>query len=354
MTSKKNFFSNSKKLPVDRFFNNVLFDKKNGYYSSKNPFGGKGDFLTSPGVSNLFSEIIGIWLVSTWGSMGNPKKFNIVELGPGDGSLMKVLIKTFKKFPDFNNAADIFLYEKSNFLKNLQKKNIGKSKIKWIKTFSNIKNGPVVFFGNEFFDAIPIKQFLRKKDLLLEKNFSIKKNNKIFEVYKKASSKNFSQIEKFESLKKLQFIEFPLLGFEELGKMIKKISKLNGGILLIDYGYLKPNNNNTLQSVMRHKKNNLLDNLGHADITSLVNFGLLNEYFIKSDLKVKEIITQKFFLEKLGIVERANNLSKKMTFKEQSNLYLRLKRLLDNDLMGRLFKVIFTYKFKKNTFLGFE
>jgi NADH dehydrogenase [ubiquinone] 1 alpha subcomplex assembly factor 7 len=354
MTSKKNFFSNSKKLPVDRFFNNVLFDKKNGYYSSKNPFGGKGDFLTSPGVSNLFSEIIGIWLVSTWGSMGNPKKFNIVELGPGDGSLMKVLIKTFKKFPDFNNAADIFLYEKSNFLKNLQKKNIGKSKIKWIKTFSNIKNGPVVFFGNEFFDAIPIKQFLRKKNLLLEKNFSIKKNNKIFEVYKKASSKNFSQIEKFESLKKLQFIEFPLLGFEELGKMIKKISKLNGGILLIDYGYLKPNNNNTLQSVMRHKKNNLLDNLGHADITSLVNFGLLNEYFIKSDLKVKEIITQKFFLEKLGIVERANNLSKKMTFKEQSNLYLRLKRLLDNDLMGRLFKVIFTYKFKKNTFLGFE
>jgi NADH dehydrogenase [ubiquinone] 1 alpha subcomplex assembly factor 7 len=354
MKSNKKFFKNKKSLPIDKFFNNVLFDKKNGYYSSKLPFGASGDFITAPGISNLFSEMVGIWLISTWNVFGKPKKFNIVELGPGDGKLTKVLLKVFQKFPEFEKSINIFLYEKSNFLKNLQKKNIGKSKIKWIKTFSNIKNGPVVFFGNEFFDAIPIKQFLRKKDLLLEKNFSIKKNNKIFEVYKKASSKNFSQIEKFESLKKLQFIEFPLLGFEELGKMIKKISKLNGGILLIDYGYLKPNNNNTLQSVMRHKKNNLLDNLGHADITSLVNFGLLNEYFIKSDLKVKEIITQKFFLEKLGIVERANNLSKKMTFKEQSNLYLRLKRLLDNDLMGRLFKVIFTYKFKKNTFLGFE
>ena len=354
MKSNKKFFKNKKSLPIDKFFNNVLFDKKNGYYSSKLPFGVSGDFITAPGISNLFSEMVGIWLISTWNVFGKPKKFNIVELGPGDGKLTKVLLKVFQKFPEFEKSINIFLYEKSNFLKNLQKKNIGKSKIKCIKTFSNIKNGPVVFFGNEFFDAIPIKQFLRKKNLLLEKNFSIKKNNKISEVYKKASSKIYSQIEKFESLKKLQFIEFPLLGFEELGKMIKKISKLNGGILLIDYGYLKPSNNNTLQSVMRHKKNNLLDNLGHADITSLVNFGLLNEYFIKSDLKVKEIITQKFFLEKLGIVERANNLSKKMTFKEQSNLYLRLKRLLDNDLMGRLFKVIFTYKFKKNTFLGFE
>ena len=105
---------------------------------------------------------------------------------------------------------------------------------------------------------------------------------------------------------------------------------------------------------MRHKKNNLFSNLGQADITSLVNFSLLNEYFIKSNLKVKKIVTQKFFLEKLGILERANNLSKKMTFKEKSNLYLRLKRLLDHNLMGKLFKVIFAYNFKKNNFLGFE
>jgi NADH dehydrogenase [ubiquinone] 1 alpha subcomplex assembly factor 7 len=354
MTSKKNFFSNSKKLPVDRFFNNVLFDKKNGYYSSKNPFGGKGDFLTSPGVSNLFSEIIGIWLVSTWGSMGNPKKFNIVELGPGDGSLMKVLIKTFKKFPDFNNAADIFLYEKSNFLKNLQKKNINNSKVKWINDFTDLKKGPVIFFGNEFFDAIPIKQFFYKEKILFEKYYCLSRDKKIIETYKKASVIDSSRIAKYKTLKNLKFIEFPKLGLDELSKIVKKISSLSGGLLLIDYGYLKPDNQNTLQSVINHQKNNLLENLGNADITSLVNFKLLNEFFIQNNLKVKNIITQKFFLEKMGIMERANSISKKMSFREQSNLYLRLKRLIDLKLMGQLFKVIFTYKFKEDNFLGFK
>ena len=123
--------------------------------------------------------------------------------------------------------------------------------------------------------------------------------------------------------------------------------------MLIDYGYLKPNNQNTLQSVMRHKKNNLLENLGHADITSLVNFKLLSEFFIQNNLRTKKITTQKIFLEKMGIIERANNLSKNMSFKDKANLYSRIQRLIDEKLMGNLFKVIFAYKFKKDNFLGF-
>ena len=354
MISNQNFFHNTKALPVDKFIENVLFNKKIGYYSSKIPFGKTGDFLTAPGISNLFSEIIGIWLISTWNTLGKPRKFNIVELGPGDGNLTKTLLRTFQQFPKFNKAANIFLYEKSNLLKNLQKKNINNPKVKWVKNFTSIKKGPVIFFGNEFFDAIPVKQFSRKKNLLLEKYYSLNKKNKIDEIYKKASNKDISQIKKFRILNNLKFVEFPKLGLDELNKIIKKISKLEGGLLLIDYGYLTPQNKNTLQSLIKHKRNNLLDNLGKADITSLVNFNLLNEYFIKNNLKVKKIVTQKFFLEKMGIIERANNLSQKMSFKEQSNLYLRLKRLLDAKLMGNLFKVIFTYKFKKDNFLGFE
>ena len=354
MISNKNFFNTSKALPVDKFIENVLYNKKVGYYSSKIPFGKKGDFLTAPGISNLFSEIVGIWLISTWNTLGKPKKFNIVELGPGDGSLTKILLRTFEQFPAFNKAANIFLYEKSDLLKNLQKKNINNLKVKWIKNFTWIKKGPVIFFGNEFFDSIPIKQFSRKRNLLLEKYYSLNKKSKIDEIYKKASGKYVSQIKKFRILKNLKFVEFPKLGLDELNKIIKKISKLQGGLLLIDYGYLTPKNKNTLQSLIKHKKNKLLDNLGKADITSLVNFNLLNEYFIKNNLKVKKVVTQKFFLEKMGIIERANNLSQKMSFKEQSNLYLRLKRLLNTKLMGNLFKVIFTYKFKKDNFLGFK
>ena len=354
MISNKSFFNNSKVLPIDQFIKNVLYNKKVGYYSSKTPFGKKGDFLTAPGISNLFSEIIGIWLISTWYTLERPKNFNIVELGPGDGSLTKILLKIFQKFPTFNQATNIFLYEKSNLLKKLQKKNINNLKVKWIKNFTSIKRGPIIFFGNEFFDAIPIKQFSHKKNLLLEKHYLLNKKNKIDEIYKKASDKYVSQIKRFKSLKNLKFIEFPKLGFDELNKIIKKLSKFEGGLLLIDYGYLTPKNKNTLQSLIKHKRNNLLNNLGKADITSLVNFKLLNEYFIKNNLKVKKVVTQKFFLEKMGIIERANNLSEKMSFKEQSNLYLRLKRLLDTKLMGNLFKVIFAYKSNKDNFLGFE
>ena len=123
---------------------------------------------------------------------------------------------------------------------------------------------------------------------------------------------------------------------------------------MVDYGYLKSNNQNTLQSVMKHKKNYLINNLGKADITSHVNFELLNEFFIKNNLKVKKIISQQKFLKKMGIIERAEIISKNMNFKDRSNMYLRLKRLLSSGLMGELFKVSLAYNSKTSNFFGFN
>jgi len=354
MKSNSKFFKKEKCLPVDRFFQNVLYDKKNGYYATKQPFGEKGDFITAPKISNLFSEIIAIWMLSTWNVLGKPKNFNIIELGSGDGSLTKILLSVFKKFPDFNIAKKIYIYEISNFLKKKQKKNIKSNNVKWIKNFKNINNGPVIFFGNEFFDAIPIKQFKNEKGLLFEKYYELNKNNKIKEIYKKASKQDISTINSYKSLKKLKFIEFPKYGFEELKKIIKKISQVNGCILMIDYGYFKSNSKNTLQSVMNHKKNKLLNNLGKADITSHVNFRLLNEFFIKNNLQVKKIVSQSKFLKNMGIIERAEMISKKMKFRDQANVYLRLKRLLSPNLMGELFKVSLAYKSRSNKFFGFN
>ena len=122
MTSENNNFNLNKPIPVDEFIYKVLYNPKNGYYTKKNPFGSKGDFITSPTISNLFSEIIGIWITSTWEEIGKPKVFNIVELGPGDGSLAKVLLDTFSKFPELNNSVRFYLYEKSTLLKKYQKR----------------------------------------------------------------------------------------------------------------------------------------------------------------------------------------------------------------------------------------
>ena len=354
MKSNLKFFKKKKSIAIDKFFKNILYDKKNGYYSTKQPFGEKGDFITSPKISNLFSEIIAIWIVSAWHTFGKPKKLNIIELGPGDGSLTKILFSVFKRFPDLDSAKKIYLYETSDLLKKIQKSNIQNDQVKWIKNFEEIQGGPAIFFGNEFFDAIPIKQFKNENGKFFEKHYSLDRDNKIKEVFKKASKKDISNIKSYVSLNNLKFIEFPKNGLQELKKMIKKIIKLKGCLLIVDYGYLKPKNQNTLQSVMSHKKNYVLDNLGKADITTHVNFKLLNEFFLKNNLNVKKILPQQRFLKNMGIIERAEIISKKMKFRDQSNIYLRLKRLLSPKLMGELFKVVLAYKSKSNKFYGFN
>ena len=144
MKSDIKFFKNFNSLPIDKFFHNVLYDPKNGYYNTQQPFGDKGDYITAPKISNLFSEMIAIWIISVWENFGKPKRLNIVELGPGDGTLMKDLLNVFRKFPSFNLAKQIYMFETSKFLKNF-KKNINDKSVKWINNLDELKRSPVIF-----------------------------------------------------------------------------------------------------------------------------------------------------------------------------------------------------------------
>ena len=353
MTSISKYFPISKEIPMDKFVSNLLYDKKYGYYSKKIPFGKNGDFVTAPEISFIFSEILALWVVSFWEYLNKPKIFNLVELGPGSGRMSLTLIKVFKKFPQFFKSTNIFLYEKSKNLKNLQKKILLGKKVKWISNFENIKSGPVIFLGNEFFDAIPIKQYEKVNNKYYEKYVRLEKNSKIKPFLQKTNIKTINQLRKLKLLKNQSFIEYPEQGLKELDLIINVIKRLNGGLILIDYGFLKQEGIDTLQSIKNHKKNIVLNNLGDADITSLVNFNLLKTYFKQKKLKTSTIVTQGFFLKKMGIVDRAEILSKKMSFKDKSELYFSLQRLLSPDQMGELFKVIFTFKFKKKFSTGF-
>ena len=208
------------------------------------------------------------------------------------------------------------------------------------KKFKGSKKNPVIFFGNEFLDALPIKQFKKINDDIFEK-YAYFKNNKVDFIFKKAVKKRVEKLKKYKLLKKNGIIEYQEYGFKELGLIIQKIKKLNGGVLFIDYGYKIEKNVSTLQSVMKHNFNNIDKNLGDADITSLVNFALYKEYFHSNNLLVENIISQSEFLQKMGIIERAKIVSKIMNGNYMSNLYLRLKRLIHPRLMGENFKVIF-------------
>ncbi|MDB9760948.1 SAM-dependent methyltransferase [Pelagibacteraceae bacterium] len=347
------FFPNSKKTPLDKFIANVLYDKKYGYYSKKVPFGKKGDFVTAPELSFLFSEMLALWVVSFWEHLNKPKIFNVVELGPGSGRMNLTFVKVFKKFPDFFKSTNVFLYEKSESLQKLQKKTLAGEKVKWIKNFKNIKSGPVIFLGNEFFDAIPIKQYKKINNILYEKYLKLENNSKIKQFLQKTSLKTIKELKKFNLLKGQSFVEFPKQGLKELNLIINTIKKLNGGLLLVDYGFLKNKGSDTLQSVKNHKKNILFNNIGNADITSLVNFNLLKLFFEKKGLKTNKIVTQEFFLKRMGIINRAEIISKKMNFQEKAEIYYILQRLLNPKQMGELFKVIFAFKFKQKFSTGF-
>ena len=349
-----NILKEKKSIPLDKFINIALYDKKFGYYMKNNPFGKEGDFITAPMVSNLFGEILAIWCVLFWEHIGKPSKILLVELGPGDGSLCKNLLKTFKQFKNFYNSLEINLLETSNKLKIIQKEKINNKKVKWIKKINNIDYGPIIFLGNEFFDALPIKQVHKNKKLFFEKYVSLSNDNKKIKfLHKKANNSLIKSIKSLNLISVGNTIEYPKEAIRFLEAISKKINKFDGGLLTFDYGYKIKKNQDTLQSVSKHRYLDLFSKPGHSDITSHINFKLFHKVLKKNNLNVKKITNQNEFLKKMGILERANILSKKMTFKEKANLFYRLKRLLDPKDMGDLFKVIFAQKKNKNFSLGF-
>jgi cyclopropane-fatty-acyl-phospholipid synthase len=286
--------------------------------------------------------------------MGKPRKILLVELGPGDGTLCYDLLKTFRQFKDFYNSLEINLLEISDKLKTIQKVKINNRKVKWIKKVKEINCGPVIFLGNEFFDALPVKQIYKKEKLFFEKYVALSNDNKkIRFLHKKADNSLIKRIQGLNLTSSDGIIEYPMEALKLLKAIAKKINEFDGGLLTFDYGNTANKNQNTLQSVKKHRYTDLSLFPGHSDITSYINFKLFYEILKKNNLDVEKITTQNKFLKKVGILERANILSKKMTFKKKANMFYRLKRLLDYKDMGTLFKVLFAQKKGKKFSLGF-
>ncbi len=348
MILKKNF-----NLSLDKFIHLSLYNKKNGYYMKKNPFGKKGDFITAPNISRLFSEMIAIWIVSFWQSLGSPKKFNLIEIGAGNGEMMKVLIESFKNFPNFLDSCNLIIHEISPSLVKIQKRKFLNDEIVWVSQINKIKNYPCIFVANEFFDSCPIKQFKKNKNSWYEKFVNLEKKKKPFFYEKKINIKKIEKKINFKISQNQNFIEYSDLGFKYLKDISKIIKRNKGGLLLIDYGYRGKKMQNTLQAISNHKFASILEDIGNVDITHNINFNLFKEYINKmGGLKIN-LTTQRNFLIKMGIKQRADIISQNQSFLKKADMFYRLKRLIDKKQMGNLFKVMLI-KNEKNKFkLGF-
>jgi len=344
---------NNDLFTLDKFIEESLYNKKYGYYMKKNPFGKSGDFITAPNISILFSEMIAIWVISFWEKLNCPKQFNLIELGAGNGEMMRVLVNTFNKFPQFKNSCKINILEKSKLLQRIQEANINDTKVKWLNDLDELNNYPCIFIANEFFDALPIKQFLKKKKKWYERyiNFSNKKKLEYLDI--PFDMQKFEKKIKFKISYKQKFIEYSPLTTKYLKTITNKIKLNNGGILIIDYAYLEKEMKNTLQAVSKHKYCDVLKNFRNSDITYNLSFNLINKMIKKLGPYSSLFTTQKKFLTRLGIQNRAEILSKNMAFSGKADIYFRVKRLIDENQMGHLFKVMFITNHKNKFKLGF-
>ncbi len=340
-------------LPLDQFINLALYDKNSGYYMKKNPFGKSGDFVTAPNISRLFSEIIAIWTITFWKSIGSPKQFNLLELGAGNGEMMKVIEETLMNFPECYSACNFIIHEKSDYLINEQKKNLDSKKFSWLINLKKIDSKPTIFLANEFFDAIPIKQFFRKKKGWIERFVNFNDPTKAEFKEKKIDIKKIEKNLNFEISKNQNIIEYSPDTFKYLKIICELIQKNDGGILIVDYGYADIKMHETLQAINNHKYSNILENIGDSDITYNINFHSF-EKFINQFKDINSIFTnQKKFLTNMGIIQRAEMISKNIPFSKKSDLFYRIKRLIDEKQMGEIFKVMLIKKKKNNFRTGF-
>jgi len=316
-----------------------------------NPFGKKGDFITAPNISVMFSEMIAIWCLSFFKIKVHPEKISIIELGAGNGEMIFQIINIFKKL---KVNADFYIIEKSDYLIKLQKKKLSLHNVKWLKSVSQIQTKNNIFLANELFDALPVKQFIKKNNSWFE--LYIKKNLK--GEYKKINiKKSISKIEQKFNInfgKNQKLIEFSADAYILMSKISKKINNSRSAFLIIDYGAIESRMKNSIQAIKNHKHVGIFDKPYLSDITYCPNFKLLKKIVISNNLFVNGITTQKKFLTNLGIVSRAEILAKDLPFSSKANIYYRLRRLIDQKYMGDLFKVMFITKQKNSFNLGFQ
>ena len=333
---KSQIFSNKNKMRVDKFITNALFSKF-GYYSNNKPIRKKYDFITSPEISQMFGEIIGLYLYYVWQDKIN-SKFNLIELGPGNGTLLKDLANSCVNYPNFMEQAEISLIELNKELIKIQKENIkilNLKNLKWSKKINFRSNKPSIIYSNEFFDCFPVRQFLNR-DNWYEKYVGYNVNSHTL-YFKDVLVKNKKILSYLNLYKDQDHLEVSFERNKYFEKICKYIKNKGGIFLTIDYGYLNNPKYFTLQSVQNHKYSNVLENFGNQDISSHVNFGDFIKIAQDNTLDIDEFCSQREFLIKNGILERKEYLSK---YSNPQLIQKDLDRLIGNKEMGKIFKCL--------------
>ena len=331
MGSVNKLFSKNKSLSLRRFIELCLYKKKLGYYEN-NRIG--TDFTTSPEISQLFGECISVFIASI---SKNSEYLNLLEFGPGNGTLMKDLIRVLPKL--IKSKLNFYLHEKSDYLRTIQKEKLGYT-IDGQVNFNKInklrfKPEPYFFFCNEFFDALPFNQYLRKNNKWFERRI-IYKDGKYTDFYQDTKVKIDFDSNPLEG----DILEISNLQNIYLKKIFRHIQEFGGAFLIFDYGPFKKEKIDTIQSLRKKKKINFLDYPFESDISYHIDFQNIKKIAIEYDLKTYGPIYQKKFLYYYGINERVEILLEKNNAL-QKRIIEQFERLTDPNGLGNLIKCLF-------------
>lgn len=335
----------------------ALSDPEYGYYQTRDPLGVQGDFITSPEISQVFGEIIGLWCVVTWQNAGSPKNIILVELGPGRGTLMADILGTAKKASqEFTNALEVHLVETSPVLKQQQKAVLKDYEVTWHDGIETIPLGPVLIIANEFFDALPIEQYVMTQNGWHQRHITVNKEHGnlsfITVPFKKQEVPLFpNQISNVEIG---SIFERNAISEKIIKSMAERIRENGIAALIIDYGHIHSQLGETLQAMKSHKYHSPLTDLGEIDLTSHVDFEALATTSESLGTKSHGPIMQRHFFTTLGIEQRTNALAAKANARQVPLLIEGCRRLIATNGMGTLFKVMAITSKGGKTPAGFE
>ena len=317
-------------MRLDRYMALCLGHPEHGYYMSRDPFGARGDFITAPEISQVFGELIGVWCAAAWAAMGAPDPFNLIELGPGRGTLMSDILRAAKVMPGFREAARVHLVETSPVLRRRQEEKLGAAT--WHDSAFGPPDGPSLVIANEFFDALPIRQFERRDGRWLERAAGLEAGRLALGLIETGDL----GAEGADS----NIIEFSPARAEVAFEIGRRLARHPGAALIIDYGHVQSAPGDTLQALRGHRFVPVTEAPGECDLTSHVDFEALGKALADGGAAVWPALTQRAFLLAMGLEQRTHILMSKAEGGPRQALERALTRLADPAQMGNLFKVL--------------
>ncbi|CAI2933598.1 class I SAM-dependent methyltransferase [Aminobacter niigataensis] len=317
-----------------------LFDPADGYYTTREPFGAVGDFTTAPEISQMFGELVAVWLYAAWQAAGSPRGALLAEIGPGRGTLMKDMLRVLRKLdPAF--AADVAMIETSPRLREIQKQALaaGGTNIAWHESVATLPQAPLFIVGNELFDAIPTRQFVKIGAAWHERAVGIGEDGELAFVAGPATIAAALLPKDAETAPEGAIFEFAPARTATMEAIAERIEASGGAGLFFDYGHIEPGIGDTLQALRKHKYDDVLAHPGEADLTSHVDFAALATAARLHGLDA-HMATQGEFLLALGLIERAGRLGASADAATREKIGGEVERLAGPDAMGTLFKVL--------------